>query len=173
MRHHENARVEVPFRRANRICNMDNPLRNTVFFIAGSIAIAGLCLGTASTARGAGLGELRLASDLGQPLNAEIDIVSRNASEKNFSASLAPSLYQSSDAVDPALSSIRFKVVHRGGRSVLLLSTRQPVNGPYLQLPIELRSSTARVTRQYTVFLNPPSHSRSRGAQSIAAADSK
>jgi pilus assembly protein FimV len=151
---------------------MKNPVRNTVFYIAGSMAIA-LSLGAASSARAAGLGELRLASHLGQPLNAEIDIVSTKAAEKGFSASLAPSLQRGQGEMDPALSGIRFKVVQRGGRSVLLLSTRQPVNGPYLQLPIELRSSSARVTRQYTVLLNPPSYSQSRVAQSIAAMDSR
>ena len=151
---------------------MKHPLRNTVFYIAGSLAIA-LSLGAASSARAAGLGELRLASHLGQPLNAEIDIVSTKAAEKGFSARLAPSRHEGPGQVDPALNSVRFKVVQRGGRSVLLLSTRQTVNGPYLQLPVELRSGSARVTRLYTVLLNPPSYSQSRVAQSIAAADSK
>jgi pilus assembly protein FimV len=151
---------------------MKNPVRNTVFFIAGTMAIA-LSLGAASTTRAAGLGELRLASQLGQPLKAEIDIVSTKAAEKGFSAGLAPSLQRGQGEMAPALSGIRFKVIRRGGRSVLLLSTRQPVNGPYLQLPIELRSSTARFTRHYAVLLDPPSYSRSGVAQSIAAMDSR
>jgi pilus assembly protein FimV len=136
--------------------NMKNPLRHTVFFVAGSIAVAALFLGTASTARGAGLGELRLVSELGQPLNAEIEIVSVHSGEKDFSARLAPSTYQAGVQVDPALGSIRFAVVRRGARSVLRLSTREPVNGPYLELLVELRSNTARVTRQYTVLFDPP-----------------
>jgi pilus assembly protein FimV len=138
---------------------MKNPLRNTIFFVAGSIAVAAL-LAAASTARAAGLGELRLLSNLGQPLNAEIEIVSVNAGEQNFSARLAPSVYQAGVPVDPALSGIRFSIVRRGARSVLRLSTRQAVKGPYLELPVELRSSTTRVTRQYTVLLNPPPSGR-------------
>lgn len=135
---------------------MKHPLRNTVFYIAGSIAVAALFLGAGSTARAAGLGELRLLSSLGQPLNAEIDIVSVRPGEQNFSARLAPSVYEAGVPVDPALSGIRFTVVRRGARSVLRLSTRQAVNGPYLELPVELRSSATRLTRQYTLLLDPP-----------------
>lgn len=146
---------------------MKNPLRNTAFFVAGSIAVAALCLGTPSTARAAGLGELRLASELGQPLKAEIEIVSVQSGEKDFSARLASSFYQAGIEGDPALSGVRFTVVRRGARPVLLLSTRQPVSGPYLELVVELRSNTAKVTRHYTVLLNPPS---SKDGQRIAAA---
>lgn len=120
------------------------------------MVVAALCLGTPSTACAAGLGELRLLSELGQPLNAEIEIVSAPADGKDFSARLAPSVYHAGADVDPALSGIRFKVVRHGARSVLRLSTRQPVNAPYLELPVELRSNTTRLTRQYTVLLNPP-----------------
>lgn len=135
---------------------MKNPVRTTLLLVVGSMVVAALCLGTPSTARAAGLGELRLLSELGQPLNAEIDIVSARAEDKAFSARLAPSIYQAGVDVDPALSGIRFKVVRHGARSVLRLSTRQAVNAPYLELPVELRSNTTRVTRQYTVLLNPP-----------------
>lgn len=41
---------------------MKHPLRNTVLSIAGSLAIAALFLASASSARAAGPGELRLAS---------------------------------------------------------------------------------------------------------------
>lgn len=135
---------------------MKNRLRNTLFFIAA--------LSLASTARAAGLGELRLASELGQPLKAEIDIVSVEAGEKDFAARLAPSVRQAGADIDPALSSIRFAIVRRGARSVLLVSTRQPVNGPYVELPVELRSSTGKVIRQYTLLLNPPSAREARRA---------
>ena len=144
---------------------MKSGVRNPVSFIAGSMAIAALVLASASTARAAGLGELRLASELGQPLKAEIDIVSVQTAEKDLAVRLAPSVHQAGAGIDPALSSIRFAIVRRGERSVLLVSTRQPVNGPYLELPIELRSNTAKVTRRYTLLLNPPSI---RGA-SVAA----
>jgi pilus assembly protein FimV len=135
---------------------MKNPVRTTLLLVVGSMVVAALCLGTPSTARAAGLGELRLLSELGQPLNAEIEIVSAPADGKDFSARLAPSVYHAGADVDPALSGIRFKVVRHGARSVLRLSTRQPVNAPYLELPVELRSNTTRLTRQYTVLLNPP-----------------
>jgi Tfp pilus assembly protein FimV len=59
---------------------MKNPVRKTLLFVAGSITVA-LCLGTASTARAAGPGELRVLSELGQPLNAEIEIVDPPASK--------------------------------------------------------------------------------------------
>jgi pilus assembly protein FimV len=136
---------------------MKNPVRNTSLFVAGSLAIAALFLGTAPAARAAGLGELVLLSTWGQPLSAEIEIISLQAEDVDLEARLTPSVHQSAIELDPALSAIRFAVVHSAARSVLRLSTRQAVNGPYLELPIELRSGTTRVVRQYTLLLDPPS----------------
>jgi pilus assembly protein FimV len=133
---------------------MKHPVRNTLLFVGGSLAVA-LFLGTASTARAAGLGELVLQSTLGQPLSAEIEIISLQAGDKDLEARLAPSFHQSE--LDPALSAIRFAIVHSAARSVLRLSTRLAVNGPYLEVPVELRSGTTTVVRQYTLLLDPPS----------------
>jgi pilus assembly protein FimV len=135
---------------------MKHPVRNTLLFVGGSLAVA-LFLGTASTARAAGLGELVLQSTLGQPLSAEIEIISMQAGEEDLEARLAPLVHQSAIERDPALSAIRFAIVHSAARSVLRLSTRQAVNGPYLEVPVELRSGTTRVVRQYTLLLDPPS----------------
>jgi pilus assembly protein FimV len=136
---------------------MKNPVRRTLLFVAGSLAVAALCLGTAPTARAAGLGELVLQSTLGQPLSAEIEIISLQAGEEDLEARLAPSLHQSAIGLHPTLSAIRFAVVRSATGSVLRLSTRLAVNGPYLELPVELRSGTSRVVRQYTLLLDPPS----------------
>jgi pilus assembly protein FimV len=135
---------------------MKHPIRNTLLFVGGSLAVAALFLSTAPTARAAGLGELVLQSTLGQPLSAEIEIISLLAGDEDLEARLAPSARQSAIEVDPALSAIRFAIVRSAARSVLRLSTRQAVNGPYLEVPVELRSGATRVVRQYTLFLDPP-----------------
>ena len=126
---------------------MKHPLRNTVLYVAGSIVVAAL-LGAPFSARAAGLGELRLHSGLGQPLNAEIEILS---AEGDAQARLLPG-----EDADPALNGIRFRVVDNGKRAVLRLSTGQPLSTPFAELPVELSSDGTRVMRRYTLLLDLP-----------------
>src|SRR5438445_802315 len=118
----------------------------------------------------AGLGQLSVISPLGQPLNAEIEIVSlQPGEEEGLVARLA-----SPDAVraagidfNPALATARFAIERRGGRPLLRVRTTQPVNDPFLEILVELQWTTGRLVREYTVLLDPPEY---RGPQAIAAA---
>ena len=58
---------------------------------------------------------------------------------------------------NPALASLRFEVGKRpdGSHVIRVLSSR-PVEEPFLDLLIELTSSSGRVQREYTVLLDPP-----------------
>lgn len=127
---------------------MKNPVRNTLLFITGSIAVAALCLGTSSTAGAAGLGEPLLLSELGQPLNAEIESVALRAGDEDLAARPAPSqdFYRAGAEIDPALSGIEFTILRHGDRSVLRLSTRQSANGAYLELRRHLHDKPAQGT---------------------------
>ena len=131
---------------------MKHPLRNTALYVAGSIVVAAL-LGTPFSARAAGLGELKLHSRLGQPLNAEIELLAMNESDRNVQARLVPA---ADHETDPALGTVRFSVVESGARPTLKVSTRQALVSPLVELPVEVSFGATRVLRRYTLFLDPP-----------------
>lgn len=114
----------------------------------------------APVADAAGLGRLTVYSALGQPLRAEVEVTSVTPQE---AASLAVRLAsanafrQANLEFNPALSALRFALDKRGdSRFVVRVSSAMPVNEPFLDLLLELNSSTGRVLREYTVLLDPP-----------------
>ena len=118
----------------------------------------------------AGLGQLSVISPLGQPLNAEIEIVSlQPGEEEGLVARLAPPDAFRAAGIDfnPALVTVRFTIERRGGRPLLRVRTTQPVNDPFLEMLVELQWTSGRLVREYTVLLDPPEY---RGPQAIAAA---
>ena len=132
-------------------------------------AAAGFALAAAANA--AGLGRLTVLSPLGQPLLAEIEIVSlQPGEEEGISARLAsPDAFeQAGIEINPALNSLRISLERRDKRPFLRLSTSQAVNEPFLDILVELQWSSGRLLREYTFLLDPPEY-RSR-QQAIAAA---
>jgi pilus assembly protein FimV len=109
----------------------------------------------------AGLGRLQVLSALGQPLRAEIEIVSMQPGEDDsLQARLAtPEAFrQAGIEMSPSLVGMRLSVDKNAGRSVIRLSTSQPVNEPFLDVLIELSWSTGRLVREYTFLLDPPEY---------------
>ena len=113
-------------------------------------------------AQAAGLGKLTLLSALGQPLNAEVEIVSLQPGEEGLSARLASSqaFAQAGIEADPVLSDVRFTVERRGSTPILRLRSSRPINEPLLKLLVELTSSSSAQVREYTLLLDPPPNSR-------------
>ncbi|HUF82766.1 MAG TPA: FimV/HubP family polar landmark protein [Burkholderiales bacterium] len=138
--------------------------------ISLAIIAAALWLAAPIAAQAAGLGRLTVLSPLGQPLNAEIEIVSlRPGEEDGLSARLAsPEAFRQA-GIEPnaALSGMRFTLERRNGRSFIRVTTPQPVNEPFLDLLVELQWNAGRLVREYTVLLDPPEY---KGPQAIAAA---
>jgi pilus assembly protein FimV len=136
-----------------------------------SIVVALAAAAAFATAHAAGLGRLSVLSPLGQPLLAEIDIVSlQPGEEEGLGARLASSdaFEQAGIEVNPVLNTLRITIEHRDKRPYLRLTTTQPVNDPFLDLLVELQWSGGRLVREYTFLLDPPEY-RSR-EQAIAAA---
>lgn len=124
----------------------------------------------AFAAHAAGLGRLTVLSALGQPLVAEVEVVSLQPGEEDtLSARLAsPDAFSAAGIqISPALLGVRVEITRRNNRPVLRLTTKQPVNEPFLDLLVELQWTTGRLVREYTFLLDPPDY-RSRPA--IAAA---
>jgi pilus assembly protein FimV len=136
-----------------------------------TIVIAACVLSLAAlSAQAAGLGRLTVLSPLGQPLLAEVEIVSlQPGEEEGLSARLAsPEAFRDAGIdLSPALFGMRISIERRDKRAFLRLTTQQPVNEPFLDLLIELQWPSGRLVREYTFLLDPPEY-KSRPA--IAAA---
>ncbi|OAI52436.1 hypothetical protein AYO46_05525 [Betaproteobacteria bacterium SCGC AG-212-J23] len=126
--------------------------------ITKAVVMAALALPFAVQA--AGLGKITLLSALGQPLNAEIEIVSLQAGEEDLSARLgSPQAFaQAGIEANPLLSDVRFTIERRGSTPILRLRSSQPVNEPFLELLVELTWPTGRLVREYTFLLDPPEY---------------
>jgi pilus assembly protein FimV len=123
-------------------------------------------------AHAVGLGNLRVLSALGQPLNAEIQIVSEQPGEMNSVTARLPSqdaFRQAGIEFNPVLLGMKFEVEQRDGKSVLKLTTTQPVNEPFLDILVELQWSSGRLVREYTFLLDPPEY---KATQAISPAPS-
>jgi len=135
------------------------------------VALAFLLL--PSLALAAGLGKLTVFSGLGQPLKAEIELVAVQKGEAgNLSVRLpsAEAFRQANIDYSGALLSIKFSMEQRGeGRHVIVLSSSQPMNEPFLDLLVELDWATGRLVREYTFLLDPPEYKGPQPAPAVAA----
>lgn len=134
-----------------------------------AILAAAVTLAAPLATYAAGLGRLTVQSSLGQPLNAEIEIVSlQPGEEEGLVARLAaPEAFaQAGIELNPVLLSLRFAVERRDGRALLRLTSTGAVSEPFLDLLVELRWNTGRLVREYTFLLDPPEYKQ---RQTIAA----
>ncbi len=136
--------------------------------------VAASLLSICAVAHAAGLGKLNVTSALGEPLKAEVELVA----EKNEIGSLAARL-ASRDAFERAglaysnlLTSVKVSIELRsGGQPYVRLTSTQPVTEPFLDLLIELTWSSGRISREFTVLLDPPSVIAEREKQKASAAE--
>lgn len=136
-----------------------------------ALALAFLLL--PSLALAAGLGKLTVLSGLGQPLKAEIELLAMEKGEAdNLSVRLpsADAFRKANIDYSGALLSIKFTIEQRGeGHHVVVLSSTQPINEPFLDLLVELDWNTGRLVREYTFLLDPPEYKAPLPAPAIAA----
>ncbi|MEK7779042.1 MAG: FimV/HubP family polar landmark protein [Pseudomonadota bacterium] len=122
----------------------------------------------------AGLGKLSLMSALGQPLSAEIDIVTANKDEiPSLRASIASqeAFAQAGIQYEPFFSAVKVSVESRiNGNPYIKLSSPQAINDPFLNLLVELNWVSGRILREYAVLLDPAESSPQQVvAPSVAA----
>ncbi|HET7362694.1 MAG TPA: FimV/HubP family polar landmark protein [Burkholderiales bacterium] len=135
------------------------------------VVVLAASLTLAAAAHAAGLGRLTVLSTLGEPLSAEIEVVSLAPGEdEGISARLAAAdlFAQAGIEVNPALNTVRISIERRDKRPYLRITTREPISEPFLDLLIELQWSSGRLVREYTFLLDPPEYRTRR--QAIAAA---
>jgi len=131
-------------------------------FASKTCLVAVVSLILPSLAWAAGLGKLSVLSALGQPLRAEIEIVSLQRGEGDtLGARLAPGEFfrQANIDLNPALLSVKFAVQRRtGGQYVMTLTSGAPINDPFIDMLVELNWANGRLVREYTFLLDPPEY---------------
>jgi pilus assembly protein FimV len=109
-------------------------------------------------ASAAGLGRLALFSMVGEPLNAEIEVVSVAAGERDsLAAKLAPTeVYDRAHVAPiPRPDGLRVALERKAdGREVVRITSTEPLDKPLVNLLVELAWAGGGVTRQYSFLLD-------------------
>ena len=110
----------------------------------------------------AGLGKLNVMSGLGEPLKADIELLSVTAEELNsISAAIASEEAYTIQGIEKPASHNTIKVdvsKNAAGTPILKLQSAQPISEPFLDMLIQVDWSSGRLLREYTVLLDPPGY---------------
>ena len=141
--------------------------------LISALLIAGFLTVTPMAVDAAGLGKLKVISALGQPLRAEIDLISIPKDEIDLvTAQIAPVEAYKQAKIDrqEGIAAVHFDVVKRAnGDPYLKVSSVESFNEPFLQLLIQLDWPTGRLLREYTILLDPPGFREAEIAPAIRA----
>lgn len=106
-----------------------------------------------------GLGDIKSNSHLNQPLSAKIELLSTTAQEANqVQVRLAsPDVFNRVGIERPAyLDSLRFSSTMQNGKPVILVSSSQPINEPFVNFLLEVSWPQGQLLKEYTILLDPP-----------------
>lgn len=124
-----------------------------------AIGLASAALLHSSVAAALGLGEISLHSALGQPFNADVELIEAGGmSPEEIVVGLAPPEAFAKAGVERAffLNDLRFTPVIRGNRSVIHIESHKAVTEPYLNFLVRLVRPNGDQLHEYTVLLDPP-----------------
>jgi pilus assembly protein FimV len=110
----------------------------------------------------AGLGKLNVMSGLGEPLKADIELLSVTPEElSTISAVIASEEAYAIQGIEKPSSHNSIKVdvtKNAAGTPILKLQSAQPISEPFLDMLIQVDWSSGRLLREYTVLLDPPGY---------------
>ena len=110
----------------------------------------------------AGLGKLNVNSGLGEPLKAEIELLSVTPEElSTLTATIASEEAYAVQGITRLGIHNNIKVElakNADGSPVLKIRSLQPVSDPYLDMLIQVDWASGRLLREYTVLLDPPEY---------------
>ena len=125
------------------------------------LALAAVLTVASGTAAALGLGQIEVRSRAGQPLLAEIPVISNDPAElEDLQARLAsPETFARIGLRPPqgAAAELEFNVGRdRAGRPVIRVTTQEPVNEPLLTFLIEVDWGQGRLVREYSALVATP-----------------
>ena len=107
-----------------------------------------------------GLGDINLRSALGQPMDADIELIQATWDELPSLRVTVASLetFERYGIDRPGfLSSLSFSVqLDDQGRNVISVNSSQPITEPFVTFLVEANWARGRLLREYTVLLDPP-----------------
>ncbi len=119
-----------------------------------------LSLSAALSVHAAGLGNMTSSSKLGEPLSAEIELLSVAPNELNsIQAALASEQFYQDQLLEKPNSYpfIKIEVANnQQGQPILKLSSSQPITEAFLDMLIQVDWPTGRLVKEYTLLLDPP-----------------
>jgi pilus assembly protein FimV len=126
---------------------------------AGLLAAASLMFSPAAWSLG--LGDITVESFLNQPLQVRIDLITRETDNlETVTAQLASARdYELIGADRESIPvPVHFTVEDIEGDAYILGTSGLPLSNPVVRLILEVNWSSGRMLREYTVFLDPPTH---------------
>lgn len=110
----------------------------------------------------AGLGKLNVSSGLGEPLKAEIELLSVTPEELStlVAAIASEEAYAAQGVTRLGIhNNIQVEVTKSAnGAPILKLRSTQSISDPYLDMLIQVDWASGRLQREYTVLLDPPGY---------------
>lgn len=128
----------------------------------GALASAVALLGSMASleAHAVALGRITVQSALGESLRAEIDVSDLSADEASslrVGIATADAFRAAGLEYPSSAASMDITLQRRAdGRSYLRLSSSRAINEPFVDLILEAKWSAGRITRDYTMLLDPP-----------------
>ena len=127
--------------------------------LTGSL-LAAMCYFGAGSAWALSLGAATVQSSLGQGLRAEVDVsTATDAEADSLTAEIASGQAYAAGNLDvsPALKDLKISVQRRtSGNMLIRIVGDRPVNEPVLQVLLDVRWSTGKMVRSFTLFIDPP-----------------
>jgi pilus assembly protein FimV len=114
------------------------------------------CAGTVSAVT---LGQARVLSFLGQPLEAEIDLIGlKPGQQQDLNLRIANDQHfkRLNIFYTEFLNSLSFDVAQLNGRWIVHARTKRPAPEPYLDFPLHMSWPGGELIKQYTLLLDPP-----------------
>ena len=106
------------------------------------------------------LGKATVQSSLGQGLKAEVQVNGATDSEaESLAVEVASAAAYAASNLDfsPALKGLKVALQKQGGgNAVIRITGDQPLNEPVLQILLDVRWSTGKMVRVFTLFIDPP-----------------
>lgn len=105
------------------------------------------------------LGNIESKSSLNQPFRGKISLLQTNSADvKNLRIKVAPIEVFNRVGIDrPAfLNNIRFRTSMENGQAVILVTSDQAINEPFLNFLLEVSWPNGQLLKEYTVLLDPP-----------------
>jgi hypothetical protein len=119
--------------------------------------LASLAFAALVPVHAAELGDPRVASHIGQPLVADVELTMLDDAATPVQVRVAsPEVYDGAGiAVPPVLSSLNLSVMRRDGRQFLHVTSLRPVGADHVHLYLELVDKGQRAVRLVTLWLTP------------------